>query len=335
MAVVGATVLTMQDLIRRKDPNGTYAKIAELLHQYNPILDHIPWKPSNQDLTHVMSVRTALPTPTWRRFNQGVTPSKSRTKQITEDMGMLESWSELDKDLAEVGGDVKGARASEAAAHIEGMAQEFASTLLYGNHALNQEEFTGIMARYASAASGDTVENVLDAGGAGGDNGSLLLVGWGEESVHGIFPRNTQAGLVHNDLGLQTVQDATGVGTGRLRVYQDHFQWKPGIGVKDWRWIVRTGSFDLSALEADPTGATISVINFAVKMIHRLPNPAARNVNLKFYCPRIIGEMLDVQAMNKTNVYLTAGEEEGRMKTRIRGIEVCTLDTMLENEALV
>lgn len=334
MATIGATQLTLQEILRRKDPNGVAAKIAELLHQYNPILDHIPWKPSNQDTTHLMTVRTALPTPTWRRFNQGVTPSKSRTQQITEDMGILESWSVLEKDLAEVGGDVRGARSSEAAAHMEGMAQEFAATLLYGNHGTAPEEFNGFMVRYPSAASGDTVDNTLDAAGAGADNASILLVGWGEESVFGLYPRNSQAGLIHEDFGVQTVEDPNTAGA-FMRAYQERFQWKPGLGIKDWRWVVRLGSIDVSVLEADPTGATTNLIQWMVKMIHRLPNPAARSVNLMFYVPRVVGEMLDVQAMNKTNLYLTVGEEEGVRKTKLRGIEICTLDAMTEAEALV
>ena len=120
-----------------------------------------------------------------------------------------------------------------------------------------------------------------------------------------------------------------------MRAYQERFQWKPGLGIKDWRWIVRLGSIDVSVLEADPTGATTNLIQWMVKMIHRLPNPAAKSVNLKFYVPRIVGEMLDVQAMNKTNLYLTVGDEEGVRKTKLRGIEICTLDAMTEAEALV
>lgn len=334
MAINGATQLTIQEILRRKDPNGVAAKIAELLHQYNPIFDHMPMRPSNQDVSHLMTVRTALPTPTWRRFNQGVTPAKSRTQQITEDMGILESWSVIEKDLAEVGGDVRGNRSSEAAAHMEGMAQEFVGTLLYGNHGSTPEEFNGFMVRYPNAASGDTVENTLDAGGAGADNASILLVGWGEESVFGLYPRNTQAGIIHEDFGIQTVEDPNTAGA-FMRAYQERFQLKVGLGVKDWRWIVRLGSIDVSILEADPTGATTNLIQWMVKMIHRLPNPAAKSVNLKFYVPRVVGEMLDIQAMNKANLYLTVGEEEGMRKTRLRGIEICTLDAMTEAEALV
>lgn len=334
MATIGANRLTIGEILKRKDPNGTYAKIAELLHQYNPILDHIPWKASNQELSHIMTVRTALPTPTWRRFNQGVAPSKSRTQQITEDMGFMEARSEIEEELAKVGGDPDAARTGEIAAHMEGMAQEFAQTLFYGNHATAQEEFTGFMPRYASSASGDTVENVLDAGGAGADNASILLVGWGEDSVFGLYPKNTEAGLVHTPIGLETVADPNDSNK-RMRVYADHLKWRCGLGIKDWRWVVRLGSIDVSVLEGDPTGATTNLIQWMVKMIHRLPNPAAKTVNPKFYVPRVVGEMLDVQAMNKSNLYLTVGDEEGMRKTRLRGFEICTCDALTEAEALV
>jgi hypothetical protein len=54
-------------------------------------------------------------------FNQGVAATKSTTTPIEFPCGMLEDRSEIDKDLAELGGDVNGARFSEAKGHIQGM----------------------------------------------------------------------------------------------------------------------------------------------------------------------------------------------------------------------
>ena len=43
---------------------------------------------------------TTLPSGTWRRFNEGVAPTKSTAVQITDSCGMLETYSEIDKALA-------------------------------------------------------------------------------------------------------------------------------------------------------------------------------------------------------------------------------------------
>jgi hypothetical protein len=54
-----------------------------------------------------------------------------------------------------------------------------------------------------------------------------------------------------------------------------------------------------------------------------------------FYMNRTVLEMLDIQAMNKSNVYLNVGEEEGRRKVSFRGIALRGNDQLLETEATV
>ncbi|MCV5633279.1 hypothetical protein OFN23_34560, partial [Escherichia coli] len=77
----------------------------------------------------------------------------------------------------------------------------------YGNTSLNPERFMGMAPRYndKSAANG---KNIIDAGGTQTDNASIWLMCWGENTVHGIYPKGSKAGLQHNDLGEQTLIDA-------------------------------------------------------------------------------------------------------------------------------
>lgn len=85
---------------------------------------------------------------------------------------MLEAWSEVDKDLAELNGNTSEFRLGEATSFVEAMNQEMAQTLFYGNSGTAPEEFTGLSIRYSSstAASG---QNVIKAGGSGSDNSSI------------------------------------------------------------------------------------------------------------------------------------------------------------------
>ena len=64
-------VLSLADIAKRTDPNGMSAKIAELLHQSNPILDDIPWMESNLSTGHRSTIRTGLPAISLRRINEG------------------------------------------------------------------------------------------------------------------------------------------------------------------------------------------------------------------------------------------------------------------------
>jgi hypothetical protein len=131
----------------------------------------------------------------WKLLNQGVQPSKSTTAQIDEAVGIMEAWSEVDRDLAELNGNTSEFRLSEAQAFIEAMNQEMASTLMYGNSSISPEEFTGLAPRYSSlsAANGD---NIINAAGSQSDNSSIWLICWGAQTVHGIFPKGSKAGQV-------------------------------------------------------------------------------------------------------------------------------------------
>ena len=47
MAQLSSAWPTLADVARRLDPNGRIARMAEILNQYNEILDDIPWIEGN------------------------------------------------------------------------------------------------------------------------------------------------------------------------------------------------------------------------------------------------------------------------------------------------
>ena len=112
MATIGATVLTLADWAKRLDPEGKVPAIVELLGQTNEMLTDMLWKEGNLPTGERVVVRTGLPTVAWRLLNQAVATSKSTTAQVDEATGMLEAWSEVDKDLAELNGIVETFRLS-------------------------------------------------------------------------------------------------------------------------------------------------------------------------------------------------------------------------------
>lgn len=332
MSTLGATVTTLADWAKRLDPDGKVAKIVELLSQTNEILDDMSWQEGNLPVGHRTSVRTGLPTVAWRLLNAGVAGSKSTTAQIDEQCGMLEAWSEVDKDLAELNGNVAAFRLSEARAFIEAMNQEMAQTLFYGNSGTAPEEFTGLHIRYSSTTAGNG-QNVVLGGGAQSDNASIYLIVWGDQSIFGIFPKGSKAGLVHEDLGLQTITGTTGIGGTRLRAYQDHWQWKCGIALKDWRYVVRIPNIDISSLVAKSSAADL--FDLMIKAIHRIPMLSmGRPV---FYMNRTCFEYLDIQTRDDvvTGGGLTFDNASGKRVATFRGIPVKICDALLENDTLV
>lgn len=326
------SALTLLDWAKRLDPNGRTSTVVEMLGQTNEVLDDMLWLEGNLPTGHRTTVRTALPTVGFRQLNQGVTPSKSTTAQVDENCAIIEDMCEVDIDLVKLNGNTAEFRLSEASAHIEAISQKQAYSLFYGNAGADPEQYYGLAPRY-NDTNGTTGENIIDAGGSGSDNSSIWLVVWGANSIHGIYPKGSQAGIVHEDMGEQLIQTATGIGTGRMKAYVDRWQWKCGLAVRDWRYAVRVANVDISALIADGAGSSVKLMEHMLKAIHRIPSLGMGKP--VFYCNRTIREMLDIQAMNKSNLQLSVGQEEGKLKTSFRGIPIRTVDALTEAETRV
>ena len=333
MAALGQYVLTLADWAKRVDPDGKTPAIVELLSQTNEVLDDMLFAEGNLPTGHRTTVRTGLPTAAWRLLNRGVQPSKSLTAQIDEACGILESWSEIDKAVADLNGNTAEFRMSEAFAFIEAMNQEMASTLFYGNSSVDPEEFTGMSIRYSATSASNGRNIVTGAGGVGSDNSSIWLVCWGANTVHGIFPKGSKAGLQHFDHGEVTVETTAGVGGTRMRAYQDQWVWNCGIAVRDWRYAVRIPNIDISNLVAKSSAADL--IELMIKATHRIQS--LKMGKCAFYMNRTIIQMLDIQRRDDviSGGGLTWDNVDGKVQYTFRGIPVRTVDALLETEAVV
>lgn len=338
MATLATNNLTLADWAKRQDPDGKPARIIEMLSQSNEIITDMVMKEGNLATGHRTTVRTGLPDVAWRKLNYGVQPSKSTTVQVDDTCGMLEAWSVVDKDLAELNGDVGSFRMGEASSFLEAMNQEFAQTLIYGNSGTEPEAFTGLALRYSSTTAANG-QNILSAGGAGSDNTSIWLVGWGENSVHGIYPKGTMAGLQHDDRGLEVVTDASG---GKFLGYHDRFQWKCGLSLRDWRYAVRIANVDISDLVGltgtQAASASTEIIKLMSRAIDRIPNLGG--VRPAFYANRTVLSLLRVMALQKSTSALSIQDGLNQFgmrisETKFLGIPVRMVDQILNTEAVV
>lgn len=331
MATLASNVLTLADWAARVDPDGRIGAIVEILAETNAILDDMLWMEGNLADGHKSIIRTGLPQPTWRLLNYGVQPSKSTTAPVRDTCGNLEDYSKVDKDIADMGGNTNEFRASEDAAHIEGMNQTVADAIFYGNQSVNPERFTGLSVRYNSLTA-QSGQNIIDAGGTGSDNTSIWLVTWGERQTFGIFPKGKKGGLQMDDQGEDRVTDAVG---GYFQAYITHFKWECGLVVKDWRYNVRIANIDVSDLaQAGKAGYTGPVLELLmIDAIHLIPAEAlGRSV---FYVNRQVMAALHKQLVTKTNMYLTMGEYGGKKVLTFNGIPIRRVDALLTTESRV
>ena len=335
---LATTNLTLADWAKRTDPDGRIPVIAELLSQSNEILEDCVFKEGNLPTGDRVVIRTGLPAVYWRALNQGIPNSKSTTAQVDEACGILEARSEVDKDLAMLNGNTAQFRLSEDTAFLEAMNQTQASTLFYGNPATDAKQFLGLAPRYSVTGANNNGQNVIPAGATGSDNTSIYLVVWGDQTVYCPFPKGSKAGLIHEDLGEQTVYD----GSNRLQAYATRYQWKNGLVVKDWRYVVRICNVDVSDLMTQSgtqeVGDSTAIIKLMSRALYRIPNMAMGRA--AFYMNRTVHSGLAIQAMDRSQYVLKVNEAVSQFGTpyswlSFQGVPLRCCDAILNTESLV
>lgn len=316
------TNLTLNELAQRQDPDGKIAKVIEVLVERNEILEDMVFVKANDKSGHKTTVRSGYPEGTWRKLNWGVQPEKSKTTQVRDSCGMLESYSEVDKDLAELSGDIANFRGSEDTAFIEGMAQTMAKAFVYGDSSVDPEKIMGFAPRFNDKKAENGVQ-IIDAGGTGNNLTSMWLIGWSELTVHGIYKEGGKAGMQVNDLGEETLNDADG---GKFQGFRTHFKFDAGLVVRDWRYVVRIANIPADLAKVDLVG----LINEAIELIPNLS--AAKCV---FYCNRKLRTALRNKIKNTENVNLSLETVNGKRELQFDGLPVKRVDQILSTEEQV
>jgi hypothetical protein len=232
------STLTLTEVAKRT-LNGQMLPIAEILAKQSPVLQHMVFLEANDQFSNVTTQRYKLPTGSWRKFNAGVLSEASLTRQIRDTIGMLESYAEHDCKLVDSMPSPSQFRNDENAAFIEGLGQTMAYQLFYGNALVDPEKWTGLAPRLNTLGT----TTVQGCGGSGSDTSSIFLVTWGPTTCHMVYPRNSGAGLKHENLGKTTKIDSSGY---MWEVYRDHFMWDAGLVVRNPRAIGRVANIEVS-----------------------------------------------------------------------------------------
>lgn len=334
MATLDTGSLSLLDIVKRQTPdNKGIDKIVEILNDRTEILADAQWVECNNGTNNRITMRTGIPAPTYRKYNQGVQPTKSTTVQVDDTTSMLEAFTRADAALIDMSGNPGEARLSEVSAHLEGIAQQLASDIFYGDTNVNPERFLGIAPRYNVISTDDTQSgyNIIDAGGTGSDNSSMWLITWGPNSTFMIYPQGSQGGVSKKDLTPSEPDVHTFSDGAEMLVYRDHFKVTPGMCVKDWRSNARIANLDVSEMAA----GTVVIEDNMIKALHRIKKGAKGQ--RVFYCNEATYTALDIRAKAQTVVggglsHKPFGNEEVLM---FRGVPIRLIDLLLENEARI
>lgn len=337
-------MLSQFELLRRIDPTGKAAAIAEVLNENNEVLQDVVFKEGNLPTGDEQTIRTGLPDVYWRQLNRGVPASHSTTASVTETCAELAARSQLDVEAAKLNGLTAAFRASEDAPFIESMGQSVARELFYGDVRKASEGFSGLATRYSttSLSKAQNAKNVIDCGGTGNKLTSIYIVGWGD-NVYCPYPKGSALGLQSEDLGKQLIDDDGG---NKYLAYVTMYSWKVGLMVRDWRYVVRLCNINPDEL-FNGTGIgsgdlkTANSSNLLLKLEEGLMKiPSGGRKNLVMYMNNDIHAGLNVVSA-RTNMQVvefeTGVDKYGKHSSwsTFKGIPMRRCDQIVNTEAQV
>ena len=309
--------LTLVELAKRT-LNNQIVDIAEVLSKVIQVLEDAVWVECNKQENHTFTQRLLLPTGSWRSLNAGVAGEASVTKQVTEGTGMLETYSTIDAELVRLAGNSKKFRMSEDIAFVEGLMQTFGTALGYGNTGVNPEQIDGWAVRYATLGT-----MIKGASGTGSDTGSVWAVQWGENKCHMLYPQGSKIGMDLRDLGEQTVTDSD---SNPYQAYRSYFQFHPGFAVHDNRCIGRVANIETAgAANLFDPDKLIAIMNEMVE----------RAAGAVLYCNSTLMTQMDIQAMDKANVYYSVADLFGVPTTHFRRLPIKQFDSLTITESAI
>lgn len=344
MATINSGLASLTDVLAEIAPDGSQLETAEVLRQVNPVIEDMTWMQGNLMTGHRDAVRTALPTPSHRAINEGVPVTKGATTQIEETCALLEDFSQCDRELALLSGNVDNFRLKQAKPHIQGMAHKQAQTLFYGNAVAGDiRGYTGLAPRYNSllAANSNTANYVIGCGGTGAALRSMWLIGWSEDTITGLYPKGTKAGLDHEDAtnastsggdgipGAAVLTDANG---GLYMGFRDHWTWRCGLMVKDYRYAVRAANINPALLTKNQSTG-IDIQDVMAQMTETIES--LDGVRAAFYVPRTIMAMLRRQLLFSKNGFLSWDMVGGKKVMMFGEVPIRRTDALNVNEAQV
>jgi hypothetical protein len=295
----------------RMTHDNTIIDVAEVLNETNDVIQDAHVQRANDITSHVVSRRTALPTPTWNKAGDGWNAGVGLLNQVREEIGMLKSRYQCPEDIMKLQPDKAKFRAQQERPHIEALGQEFANTLM-GNWSAGTltanppEEFDSLSTRYSTLATTDANYVYNNGNGSGNDNTSIWFIQWGPGKVYLITPRNSDGtGIKKEDKGLTFTagDNVTTTQGNQLWAYITEFSWDVGLCIEDRRCVKRLANIDSVLSETNTLDE-----DFIITTRNNFKTPGT----IYMYCNETIYTQLQILAKDKSNVHWTENNPFGK-----------------------
>ena len=315
-----------------------------VLDRLTPLVKMLPMKSSNNILSNIAVRTDTLPVASTRRWNEGIKSTASKNVSLNDPIALFEDYSEVDKDLWEIQNDPNIWRADQDMNHLEGLFQLMESQLFYGSLAVMPGSFNGLATRFNNLESypnGDQtwVPNVWNGGATTGSVTSAWMIEFSDDSVYGIYPPNSAAGLSVRDLGETTKELPTGTGsTGANYMYQvlrSMLRWYMGMQVQDERCVQRICNINPVALSSANFDE-----NIFIQAKNWLPRSGEASGTVIFV-NRALKTQIDIRAVSqKINTYFTPPSDNsmdvwGKAVTKFQNIPIYVAEKLLSTETVL
>ena len=334
--------ISLRDIASGKLPDGTFDQsIVDMISETNPSLMDILWRVCNKGKEHIGTIRTGMPKRVWEVYYKGIPSSASSKKQVINACGTITSKASWDRrllDAEKAKGYADQFIADEVAAHGQTLGEGVAEALFYGNIADTPEGINGLAKTYAAYGSITSARDVSASyviNGKGTDTSvaalrSIFLVGWGQNSIHGLYPEGTSVGLNRGSIMDVPLADADG---NTYPGQEQILSYGVGLNIADFRYGGRLCNLQID--KAFDTGAP-DHWDLVMSLIARVKSGGG--VNQRFYMSRRTWEIV-VRSLSKTTrvnaITFANVQQSASGLNSLFGIPVALDDALETNESAV
>ena len=318
-----STEYTILDLLKGHDPDGNIARIINTLWTRGDLIKDMRWYETNDFTTHTFTQSLTEPAGSFGVINVGVPYAAAKTKQVKEELAMLETYSRIDERLLRRTRDPEQFRSQRNTMVISGMTKTFNSTVLYASAAVDPEKINGFLLCFPTLASLALGPSGKSAGrAAAGAVSSIYVIKHGEDGVFAVYPRGGRNAIFEEDLGRQLVQDTA---TTAFTAVVSHFGINFGLCIADPRCFQRICNIM-------PTGAA-NIFNEddLIEVLENMPDTNGAGI----YVPKAVKVQMNIAFKNRNPNFGTGTDGWGKPVMTFQDVPVRRLDQILITEAVV
>jgi len=332
--------LTIAELQRREDPDGSMAELINTISEENHVLEHMTWIEANMGDYHEDTRLVSEPSGTERSYDEGVAKEAGVTEKILEPSCELASISEVDAKKYKRSSNPEGFRLQEDSLFLSGMTKTFVSRFFDGNRSTDVRRIYGINQRsdYNDLDSSYVYDNASGNASVTANKTSVYFIQFGHKKVNMFYPRgDPNSGgnmpVKMQDFGLSVIDQAGTSQTKKYPAWQTWFDLSFGLFIHDPRCIKRICNISTSNIDG-----VDDVAWYEDPMIDAYNDLEYNGTGCVILCNRTVLAQAMKRANEKGNAFYTQPAGEGPFAhpvTYYEGIPMVRCDQITNTQATV